>query len=309
MDIINLDENQKFSNQDIFLTTKHILKGNEYDTFTKLHSIIYSIRYISDEKLLNSTLKLLEEINFFQNSFNSSVHIENFTFYQENEKDKLKIKASIFYVCLLRDLFKYQFNEFIKNIETPQLTFKINNRKLEHNITEITDFIKKKSFANVKTGILDLPFIKEQEIEIRKIIDSLNEIDYQHSTNTFKKEKKYLKIIKENLIEVINESNPKSKHENTFSNNGFILFEYLLNEHIRPKGKRGRFADISNYYWKMYNSEIQYIHQRPEVFKTWFYNEYDNEDIGKIKSAYDLKDLNRDKHYSNALDWFKSQNY
>lgn len=102
---------------------------------------------------------------------------------------------------------------------------------------------------------------------------------------------------------------PKLKHENTFSNNGFILFEYLLDNHIRLKGKTGRFSDIADYYWKMYNSKTQYIHQRPEAFKKWFYKEYDKEDIGKIKTANNLKDSDRDKHYSDSLDWFKSKNY
>jgi hypothetical protein len=96
-----------------------------------------------------------------------------------------------------------------------------------------------------------------------------------------------------------------NQHSDTFSNNGFVLFEYLLNNHIRPKGVKGRFSDIGHYYWKMYESEIQYIHQRPEAFKRWFFKTYDQEDIGKIKTADNLKNINRDKHYSNSLEWFK----
>jgi hypothetical protein len=102
--------------------------------------------------------------------------------------------------------------------------------------------------------------------------------------------------------------NRRHQHENIFSNNGFLLFEYLMSNHIRPKGTKGRFADISDYYRKMFDSEIQYIHQRPEVFSKWFYNTYDKEDIGKIKTATNLKGIDRDKHYSTALDWFKTQN-
>jgi hypothetical protein len=99
-----------------------------------------------------------------------------------------------------------------------------------------------------------------------------------------------------------------TKHSEIFSNNGFKLFEYLLTHIIKPTGTKGRFSDIAYYYWQMYNSEIQYIHQRPEPFKRWFSKTYDNEDIGKIKTADNLKNIDRDKHYSNSLDWFKAQN-
>jgi hypothetical protein len=102
--------------------------------------------------------------------------------------------------------------------------------------------------------------------------------------------------------------NENPKYDNIFSNNGFILFDYILNNYVKPKDKRGRFSDIGFYYWKMYNSENQYIHQRPEAFKKWFFNNYDKEDIGRIKTLTNLKDTNRNIHYSTALDWFKTQN-
>lgn len=108
--------------------------------------------------------------------------------------------------------------------------------------------------------------------------------------------------------QLINESQKiVESHSDTFSNNGFILFEYLLNNHIRKVGITGRFTDISDYYWKMYNSEIPYIHQKPEAFKRWFFKTYDNEDIGKIKTADNVKCVNRNKHYSSSLEWFKTQ--
>jgi hypothetical protein len=128
---------------------------------------------------------------------------------------------------------------------------------------------------------------------------------YTHDLFTIRKLENYINslIAKHTIIQ-----DTTSKHENIFSNNGFILFEYLLNNHIRPKGITGRFADISDYYWKMYDSDTQYIHQRPARFKEWFFTTYDKEDIGKIKTADNLKDIDRDKHYSNSLDWFKTQN-
>lgn len=93
-----------------------------------------------------------------------------------------------------------------------------------------------------------------------------------------------------------------------FSNYGFELFNYILENHIKPKGKRGRYADLSFYYWEMFNSEEKYIHQRPEVFKKWFCQEYDDS-FEKIKTINEVNDTNgnRKKHYQTSLDWFKTQ--
>jgi hypothetical protein len=99
------------------------------------------------------------------------------------------------------------------------------------------------------------------------------------------------------------EQNPK--HENIFSNNGFILFDHILKEYV--KTKRGRKSDIHFFYWSMYNNDPQYIHQRPEPFKKWFFDNYNFEDLGKIKTYNNVDDPDRRKHYSNALDWFKQQ--
>lgn len=133
----------------------------------------------------------------------------------------------------------------------------------------------------------------------------IEKIFYTHDLFTVRKLENYINSL---IVKHTINQNTTSKHENIFSNNGFILFEYLLNNHIRLKGTTGRFADISDYYRKMFDSEIQYIHQRPEVFRKWFFDTYDKEDIGKIKTANNLKDIDRDKHYSNSLDWFKHQN-
>jgi hypothetical protein len=95
-----------------------------------------------------------------------------------------------------------------------------------------------------------------------------------------------------------------AKHENIFCNNGFVLFEYILTNHIAEK--RGRINDISFYYWKMYNDK--YIIQKPFVFVEWFMNVY-NVDNFQIKTLETATDRHRPTHYSNALDWFKLQNH
>jgi len=112
---------------------------------------------------------------------------------------------------------------------------------------------------------------------------------------------KYLK----ELIE--KPKNTNTKHENIFSNNGFVLFRHILKEYVKPIDKRGRLSDIHFFYWSMFNSKPQLIHQRPERFKEWFFENYDNEDLGKIKTYGQVENTDRLKHYSNALDWFKTQ--
>jgi hypothetical protein len=99
----------------------------------------------------------------------------------------------------------------------------------------------------------------------------------------------------------------KEKNSEMFSNNGFELFEHILNEHVKPKDTKGRKSDLIYYYWEMFTNTPQYIHQRPAPFFNWFENEY-NEITGQLKTYDNVKTEQRKKDYSTALDWFKSKN-
>ena len=96
---------------------------------------------------------------------------------------------------------------------------------------------------------------------------------------------------------------PNNKHENIFCNNGFELFEYILNQYV--KQNRGRQNDLIYYQRKMYNDK--YIHQKPTEFFKWFENNY-AEVIEQTKTLKEVENPQRNKDYSNALDWFKLQN-
>lgn len=148
----------------------------------------------------------------------------------------------------------------------------------------------------------------EYEDKICVLLDenAIKKIDLLIKKDEEIKNKKFNERIGQTQTQTQN-SNPK--HENIFCNNGFILFEYILNEYVKPLDKRGRLSDIHFYYWSMYNHEPQLIHQRPERFKEWFFNNYNSEDLGKIKTYNEVENPNRKKHYSNALDWFQTQNY
>lgn len=98
--------------------------------------------------------------------------------------------------------------------------------------------------------------------------------------------------------------NTNPKHENIFCNNGFVLFEHILNEYIKPT--KGRQTDLIFYYRKMYDNKPQYIHQKPTEFFNWFEREYD-EVFGQLKTLSQVETPQRNKDYSRALNWFKQQ--
>ncbi len=100
--------------------------------------------------------------------------------------------------------------------------------------------------------------------------------------------------------------NKKNLHNHIFCNNGFELFSYLLENYIAKD--RGRYADLSYYYWRMYKDTPQLIHQRPEPFKSWFCQTY-QENFEKIKTLNEVTGQKgyRDKNYSISLDWFNNQ--
>ena len=81
------------------------------------------------------------------------------------------------------------------------------------------------------------------------------------------------------------------------------MFEYILNEYVKPN--RGRQADLIYYQRKMFADN--YIHQRPTEFFKWFERNYDVV-IEQTKTLSEVENPQRNKDYSNALDWFKLQN-
>jgi len=120
--------------------------------------------------------------------------------------------------------------------------------------------------------------------------------------------KKVKKLFTLNEFELLNKKHQEkeshsvriTKHDNIFSNNGYTLFEFILENHISEK--RGRYSDLSYYYRKLY--EDKYIHQRPVPFQEWFMDKYE-ELFTKIKTLEEVKGTDRKKHYSHSLNWFK----
>jgi len=146
-------------------------------------------------------------------------------------------------------------------------------------------------------------FEYEDTICVKLDENAIKKIDLLIKKDEEIKNKKFNDRIEQNPTPIEN-LNPK--HENIFCNNGFILFEYILNEYVKPKGILGRYEDISYYYRRLF--EDKFIHQKSEPFRVWFIEKYDDE-FTKIKTIYQVAPLQRNKDYSNALDWFKTQNY
>lgn len=131
---------------------------------------------------------------------------------------------------------------------------------------------------------------------------------FKHFLGVFENEIKPTPIEAKYQSSDISETKENNLHNDIFSNNGFELFSYILKNFIAPKGERGRYADLSFYYWRMFDATPKFIHQRPEPFKNWFCQTY-QESFEKIKTLTEVTDQkgNRNRHYSTAIDWFNKQ--
>lgn len=109
---------------------------------------------------------------------------------------------------------------------------------------------------------------------------------------------KYLKFIKTTIKDL-------GVHSNIFCNNGFELFEYLLENFVKPKNQTGHNADVLFCYHKLFNSEPKYIHQRIQSFLEWYHKNYDL--VIQNKTYDEVKNPNREKLYSKTLELFKLQ--
>lgn len=251
----------------------------------KFDKIFYSISYYVHQnydvvnELNNSDLDFeIEYINPFIKELNKNL-LENVT--KENKNDIIK-----FY------LFKFlQLEKFFNNNENLLFKDPFEEKNLDKDETYITIchylFDLTQSEIQYCCGKYNIDFwllCKEVNLDLL-LFDSGITAGFEESKQL----------------------NPKSisKHENIFCNNGFKLFEYIFNEYIKPKGTLGRFEDLSYYYRCLFDDK--FIHQKPEPFRLWFIKEY-LEEFSKIKTKAQAKSNQRNKDYSNALDWFKLQN-
>lgn len=212
MDFIEIDNiNTPYSNNDVYLTIKYVLK-TEPERFQRWSIISYLIQYISDEKLLTSTIELFKEIDFLTNKLETAnITVSNNNDYSTLEK--IKINAITHSLILANEINLKKFSSLIIVSEAPVLQLNLNNRRIEHNSTEIGNWIKRNSIKSLIDTTVKLPTLRDQEKVIKKLIQSMSGLAYLHDTDFFLKEIDYLSVIKKNLIEEKLPSGPPFEKE------------------------------------------------------------------------------------------------
>jgi hypothetical protein len=212
MDFIEKDNiNTPYSKNDVYLTIKYILK-TEPERFQRWSIISYLIQYISDEKLLTSTIELFKEIDFLSNKLKTA----NITLSNNNDYsalEKIKINAITHSLILSTEINLKKFSSLIIVSEVPALQLILNNRRIEHNLTEIGSWIKRNSIKSFIDTTVKLPILRDQENAIKKLIQSMSGLAYLHDTDFFLKEIDYLSVIKKNLFEERLPSGPPFENE------------------------------------------------------------------------------------------------
>ncbi|MGK4566764.1 hypothetical protein [Flavobacterium sp. 3HN19-14] len=161
------------------------------------------------------------------------------------------------------------------------------------------EYDKIKAFAQIKDKLeklAEMANLQRELVATNKTLIELNAIE--------KKIDSLFSYVFGIESKIVLSENKSALHNHIFRSDGFELFEYLLTNNVKPIGGRGRLTQIAFYYWKLHLDK--YIVVRPVAFSTWFFEVY-NEDLGQIKTLDNIKNADRDKHYSNALDWLKSQ--
>lgn len=186
---------------------------------------------------------------------------------------------------------------FFCEFDLLRLKRKLNTYYITLNPTEKNDFLDEIELSYLLNGIDFIVGKFECQIPKNKqelIVVWINEKRDQLETET-----------KPNQKEIPIENN---KHDNIFCNNGFKLFEYLLENFAKPKNQKGHQKDILFCYHKLYNENKQpnYIHQRTQSFLDW-YNPLYSDEISQTKTFDEVKTTNREKLYSSTLALFKQQ--
>lgn len=298
----------KYSDSEIFLCIKEILNRNnlrfrdeEIQDFSKVLMIADIINNISDLNLFNNTLDLINS------SFIKNKTYEDKIQYIESVTEKLFTNGFENFVTVksffLQSYWKYDILKTMKGkedkimLEELIITKDFKKGILYSNIDEV----EKVFFNSLSYSV----YSKSNEDDLNDSIKYLNKNGFIYGDDN-SKTIKLLKHLRDELSYsgVLTTKETKNQYNHIFANNGFELFNYILKNFIADKGQRGRYADVSFYYWKMYDNKPKYIHQRPEVFKNWFCERY-SDSFEKIRTKTDTTNRNRVRNFTTALDWFK----
>lgn len=286
---------------------KVYLSLSNYNTINAKHSLsdIKELFGIKNFELINNFINFItdDNENVYYAKRNEYLFIDYITpnelieklinEYELQKKDNPYLKFDKFYN---RSLLFLQVETIIKkviyeNIDNTRV-FKL-NKEVDKNIFIVYDYREDTTYyLCFSIDFLNDDFIEDYFISI---LDTLNNIDEIYNKKCLSNE---INAAQKTAKETQNQYN------HIFANNGYELFNYILENFIANKGQRGRYADVSFYYWKMYNNEHNYIHQRPEVFKNWFCETY-SDSFEKIRTETDTTNRNRSSNFTTALNWFK----
>jgi hypothetical protein len=221
-------------------------------------------------------------------------------FFKDPEYNKLLFQSPIFDKSLSTEYNLIIITHYLYNLTVGEIQYCC----LKYNI----DFLSICNAADFDCSNFDCSIsIHSRDKQKKKDKEKQNNKQEENK----KKQEENFSIVKE-----LNNLNPQDniknisfeinqKHQDIFCNNGFILFKHLLDEnYIKPKGVKGRFADVSFFYRKMYDDK--FIIAGIEKFRLWFIREYE-EEFTKITISNNSIDINRRDNYKKAKEGFKLQ--
>ncbi|WP_040254127.1 hypothetical protein [Psychroserpens mesophilus] len=297
----NIDESYKeYSTQDIFRTIQCLIKDSTYTTYQKILLIAFTLKYISDENLLNSTISILKDCNWLLNDSQILLPLkEKFSNEEYSDNDKTRIKAFAYSDYLA---YEVQFKYYSKECDLPKLYIEIIGREVKSNLNQIVEIIKKCSMNLVLNDVISPITPIEQECEYKKIITAMSNIDYEHGTDFFDRDIFHLSNLKNNIINTnhFQTANDVFAHPRIFTTGlGYKLFELLKDNLVKNDH-----ADYSFIYRMMIKDDLIYPTVGDSEFREWLNNEYMIV-IDKTKQYDNCKTIDKINLYSILKDSIK----
>ncbi|MGV0969455.1 MULTISPECIES: hypothetical protein [unclassified Empedobacter] len=265
---INLD------NYILYLEDKYLKRKKEFISLS-INAFIFE-----EKEILNNDLEWISE---YLNGLKSPIYIESVYMILEQLLGRIWVSErdeDVVYRCqgLKLDFEDLQIIDDNSDFEDSQLT----------NDTKIVKTLNK-NYNPREESILVLqePYIKKLTEMKHKVIDLLNYLDKLDISKI-----DYKKRFKKEL------------HQQIFVNNGFLLFEYILNNYVSEN--KGRKADLNFYYRKLYKAGYIIESCEPKYFRDWYEITF-NDDFGQIKTISEVYTDNRNTYYDTSLEWFKQQ--
>lgn len=192
----------QYSNDDIHLGIKYLLsaKSTEYNSYQRLLCIGDLIQHITNEKLLNNTLNLMQEASFlgdfeYVNNIISKKCHKNPSY---NEADYIKIKSIIFGSMFKFEVLLKAWKGVLKK-NAHVFNFNIIKREVLTSDGELLQLLKKNATEFMVSKFSKISDVAIRSLAINNAILAAAKKDYDNDTNSFDKQIHYLKTVKDHL--------------------------------------------------------------------------------------------------------------